>query len=955
MKRLPVVIVLGLLFQLVPCSATPTIANITVIPDTNAVVVSYSVSPDSYCWVQYGVATGTYLWSSVSFSSATGSPGFCSVPINGLKDGTTYYFLPTARPDPDDETNICNVSSCGAVEQSATTPAASVSHSPAPPGPVAENLLSEPDTTGYAIVTLADGGAAVNHECVASVNVTAPAGYSGAITAGQTLSAILAAAGTELWYGTVFQVPQGLTCIVKSINPPNGAGYQLPVLPIDPNASGGLVTALNHRWIVFRTSPGGPADFPPFGVRTGPSFFAHYGGFQAVQPPTLPGVYNAGEIFTTPCGGGMPHHFWIENLAFQVDATRNSHYSPFMYFANGAGGCGGPYPEYIVIRGNYFHGPVRSMLQSGLPSVQGAIAGTNLQQLAIVGNYFDNLYYADGIPIGLYLTDCGNSGACSAGGPALIDNNYMMGMAMNIYVEVNNHAEPNAHDFTITHNYLYWPYSTTYPYAVSIGGYGCRDQIEFKGVTRSVITGNYINGQWACANTGNAILTFNAVDLTIQSNYITNSASGFGLSGTGNGNALGSYSSSGNRIAVSNNLLFNLGRTLYQAGGQGVGAPVIEMDSSPSNVSFTNNTVGPIGNDAQGYPGYYFPWILYNGGGGQLAGLTVRHNILPFGASNTNYGGGVAVQNALAATGTLSHPATPIPNNSVSPVNFAGWLGTIAGYTDAHPSPVVSRRRNAGLGIQGATVIAGGSGYPNSGNVLFTGCTTRPVATYTATGGVIQYTTFTSFGSGCDPATSTVSATGGGSGATLRPAYGLTTDYTWSGNVIYCTSQGTDMNQSTCNNFSGTMPLGDVWAVGATTALRMAAAGLVNSSLSDYRCVPTTQTTCAAGANVDQLESDLGIVSHISAVAAGTTATLSYLAPDSRACSVDISADNGTTWTRTADSGGPTQRSVPLQGLLPSTTYQYRLLCYYDQTQAWFAFPSDSSTLATSGIFTTGN
>jgi len=969
MKRPPGVVLLLLFFQAVLSAALPTISNIAVTTDTNTAVVTYNVSPDSYCWVQYGVASGTYLWSSVSFQS--GSPfvtGLCSVPINGLKDGTTYYFLPTARPDPDDETNGCMSASqaCGTFEQVATTPAASVSHLPAPPNGVQQNLLTEPNTTGpdnytnaYVVVPLTATGA--GGECVSAANVSAPSGYSGSISRGDSLTAILGAPGKKLWYGTIFQVPQRTTCIVPRFST-RGLGYELPPLAVDPNASGGLITAANHRWIVFRTVQNNASDFPPFGGRTGPMFQSHMGGFQTPNYNSLDTAMDINGTIFDATGPGQVHHIWIENLMFSVNESNPRNYDVFFVWGRGSGGQPPPFPQYMVMRGNYFHGPARSTLTNGVPSIQGVMLATMQpnMQYAIVGNYTDNLYYtgASGIPQAYYFTDCGFTGECGSGGPALIDNNYTDGMAMTFYVEVNNHANPNPYDFTLTHNSLYWPYSLTYPWAVSIGSYGCRNQIEYKGMTRGLIAGNYINGQWACANTGNAVLTFNAVDLTIQSNYITNSASGFGLSGTGNSNGMAAYSSSGNRILVSNNLLYNLGRSLFQAGGGGLGADAIEMDSSPSNVTIANNTFGPIGNDnpVGPYPGYFYPWILFHGGGGQTAGLTVQNNIFPFGLGLTPYGGGIGVQNALASAGTLSHPATPVPSNLSSQVNFSSWLGTIAGYTEYHPSILVrSGRGNGGLGMQGATVVAGGSGYPNSGSLSFTGCVSPPAGTYTAVGGVIRYVTFTSFGSGCEPSVFTVSATGGGSGASLRPAYGLTPSYLWNGNVNYCTTyQGVEMNMSTCGAVSSTMPPGDTWVVGADSAARMAAAGLVNASASDYRCVPTAQTSCTAGASLDKLESDLGIVSQISLASEGATSTLTYVAPDSKACSVDISGDSGSTWTRTVDSGGAVQRSVPLTGLSTGASYQYRLMCYYDQTQPWFAFPSDSSNLATSGTFTAG-
>ena len=86
------------------------------------------------------------------------------------------------------------------------------------------------------------------------------------------------------------------------------------------------------------------------------------------------------------------------------------------------------------------------------------------------------------------------------------------------------------------------------------------------------------------------------------------------------------------------------------------------------------------------------------------------------------------------------------------------------------------------------------------------------------------------------------------------------------------------------------MPLGDQWPKGATTAMRMAAAGLTNTAASDYTCTQPSQAPCSAGVNMAKLESDLGIVSHISLVPAANTATFTYLAPDSRVCSADVFA-----------------------------------------------------------------
>jgi hypothetical protein len=179
----------------------------------------------------------------------------------------------------------------------------------------------------------------------------------------------------------------------------------------------------------------------------------------------------------------------------------------------------------------------------------------------------------------------------------------------------------------------------------------------------------------------------------------------------------------------------------------------------------------------------------------------------------------------------------------------------------------------------------------------------------------------------------------------------------WGGNVNVCTSyQGSDMSQANCASTSATMPPGDVWAPGANTAARLAAAGYPALTTGVGNCVPTVSNSCFGGANMNAMESALGIVSQVRVQVAATSAAISYLAPDTRACSVDISP-NGVNWTRQSDSGGVRPRSVIFTGLSISTAYQYRVLCYFDQSEAstagWFSFASDTSNLQTAGAFTT--
>jgi hypothetical protein len=192
------------------------------------------------------------------------------------------------------------------------------------------------------------------------------------------------------------------------------------------------------------------------------------------------------------------------------------------------------------------------------------------------------------------------------------------------------------------------------------------------------------------------------------------------------------------------------------------------------------------------------------------------------------------------------------------------------------------------------------------------------------------------------------------------------TGYKWAGNMMIggkSTADGItwyDLTQGQVSGYSagsspGPMPTGDIWPnpVAATVASRQAAAGLANVAVDDYTCTATTTSPCSAGVNLAKLESDLGIVSRIATSVSASSVKISYLAPDTRACSVDLQVS--AVWQRQTDSGGARQRSVTFSSLATGS-YPYRVLCYYPQdatNSPWFEFPSDASNLNTSGTVTT--
>ncbi len=92
------------------------------------------------------------------------------------------------------------------------------------------------------------------------------------------------------------------------------------------------------------------------------------------------------------------------------------------------------------------------------------------------------------------------------------------------------------------------------------------------------------------------------------------------------------------------------------------------------------------------------------------------------------------------------------------------------------------------------------------------------------------------------------------------------------------------------------------------------------------------------GPDIDELEVQRGVVSNVRPrIIADTTATISYMAPDTDACTVEHSTS--ATWgtgTRTGDGGGARVRNVNLTGLNSGTLYYFRVLCRTEQPNGTF-------------------
>jgi hypothetical protein len=68
----------------------------------------------------------------------------------------------------------------------------------------------------------------------------------------------------------------------------------------------------------------------------------------------------------------------------------------------------------------------------------------------------------------------------------------------------------------------------------------------------------------------------------------------------------------------------------------------------------------------------------------------------------------------------------------------------------------------------------------------------------------------------------------------------------------------------------------------------------------------------------------------------GTSAIVSFVAPDSTGCTVDVSTNGLATFTRAVNSGGSRVQDVSLSGLTTETTYMYRVNCSVQQPTGSF-------------------
>ncbi len=948
-------------------SPIPAIGNITVnAVDHASANIQFTTNVPAWLQLKYGLTSGNYIYTSASYQSSAiysyNGNVEASLSLGGLAPGTTYYVLPTARPDENDDTNICATPACGAVEQVFTTQPLPPVH-PVPPALPATWAPVEPDTTSYTIIPMQVGSTG---ECVAAADVAQQPNWSGAVLAGDNLTTILG----KIFFGTVIEFPQGATCKVFQSEPVWHTGYLLPALPIDPNASGDIDSP-NHRWIVFRTHMVNQTDFPPFGVRTGPQWASKLAKLVA-QNPGMPtdgsypglGVQNFnGQLFDCYVQGC--HHFWFENMEWthladstvyppdQADPPAFVDYIRFFPDVTSPATT----PDYNVIDRIYAHG-------QPWPSREMAVFAPGGSHWAILDCWAQaNMWWQGVLP---------QTNPVFAGAVLSIPQSFYQENAFdNTPIGM---TAPATATFTVPNSYSGVFYAwldqegLTIDYqtgtGVNLTCTGCTTMAEANPSRSSVPATSlyFFNGHFS---NGSAIL-----DDSMPNNVTPSALTSW--------RPMGIYSFPGNVALVDNNYISAIGQTVYND-TQGAQTdetwthnyfyfPRSKMQNSGQwdgyGYSFRNvfETKQALrwrleGNIFDGSAAYQNPGNVVYVAGSYVApyssgtqDISIRNNIFKHISSGFQCAGGGAAgppDSPVAARITVFNNLwldlnRGLYNNGGGGL-FSGPFGTYPGCEDVN---ITQNTVDLTLGPGPALILMGGESVMGEGFSLTNNEMHLSMgytdAMYTVCGQVVP-------SHPANPATTCSQVRGNSytqllntsfmqTGSAIAPSWNFTNNVIIGALTNFGLAAWTDITQAQLDTIAANFPPGNIFPTGATMAAREAA---VNWDPVTYRIVPSAWNPGDIGADVDSITSATGTVTNIGVrlsasrhrVGETTTASVlfTYTAPDARQCYVDLSSD-GVSWNRTQDAGGTAGRTLTISGLTPGVNYQYRLMCYSDQS-----------------------
>lgn len=1001
-------------FSISAFAQVPPITAITVaaVDHASATVTIASSSP-FYGQLLFGTVSGTYPYSSTSTFLVpvnTYFPGvyLTSITLGGLTPATTYFVLSTARPDLNDDINICNTSGCGAVEQTFTTLAAPAVH-PIPPTPPSVWTPIRPDTSGYTIIPLVSNG--TTGACVAASNISQQTGWSAAVVAGDSIQTIL----NHVYFGVVFEVPQKLMCnVFPTVGDTLQRGYTLPSYGTDTACTAGSQDSSTCRWVVFRTHQVAISDFPPVGMRTSDALATNYGGFTAQVPNNHPRSSGNPENYTGQlfdCGNSNCNHFLFYDLTF--DYLANSTLFPsnavdpqpfgpyFRWQANGADVTTlSTTPNYMWVDQVYSPShpyPARFYNIAEIGGNHWAVTNSTLySDFATIGAWPGSQYGSQGgFP-------SASGKVVTIPGPATFQQNALSGTPCGISSGATatfNGANIGAYtgNFVAYLSCASGSAALTVDYqtatGVSMTCNGCTATSESSPNTDSSIpiaSMWYFNGHFNGA--GTAVID----NILNTDNQTVGPATRYTL-----WRPFGFFMEPGNFGFMDNNFIQAIGQTLYTDpdgphGDQTVthnflSFPRTKMQNDPTwdgygytfrqvsefKIGARWNYQGNIIDGAASYQNAGFPLFLVSS---WYAPPPVSNGVQDFSLTNNIFR---HIPSGFSCGGSgLNGPPDAQMSARVAVANNL-WIdlnryrysngtngGLWSGQMQDNPGCEDLSIRNNTVGLTAGTfpgiLYIGGSNVPGTealtegfeykNNVVTMSQSTSGDVFWTSGGQnvpshpAVPANANSCIGSGCPSYVDGLNAGFVRIGSTIVPNWLVSSNTVVGGQVNTCASPTapcpTDMTPSQINSISANWPGGsNVFPIETSLAARLAA---INWNPVTFR---TTASLCNAGnngANVDAINQAVGVAQNVSVNYAPTSLLFTYTAPDARACSVDTSPD-GTTWTRFTDSGGATSRSLTATGLSFSTAYQYRLMCYFDQStsQEFLSSQVTSGTIAT--------
>lgn len=981
MKR---ILLFGLLCVGAVWGQVPTISDVSIDSlDTSSFRVFFRVNGPAWSEVFYGTSSGNYPYNTKSINCYNGNVpcstngGKSSLTVTGLVPATTYYVRVTARPNPDNDLNICDTNACGSTEVVVTTLSGT---QPAPVVPPVSWFPGAPDTSNYTVIRLQVG---VTGECQAAADVTAPGGWS--VHAGDTVNTIL----NEIGYGSVIELPQGVACLVPPTMPGGnpGTGYVLPGKPMDASAACGgscQMADSNHRWIIFRTKQDRDGDFPPFGSRIDPTYASKLGKFYSAQPNRFSQLFNA-ESSPTPV-----HHYWFQNLEFEDDpnyvnpademdpvafqffaqvgsqfgqATTNNQFLVFDRVYAHSSGAPIRHVNAFELGGNYqamigcYTEKVETWRMTQWPSQAGALGSAN-KVLTVPQNQFRLTKNSPllGMPVPATVT----LGAITSGG-AVIGNLY------------KDHLEIQ--------------------YTTGMGAITCSGCI----LTPAATPATPATALQLFSGTVTSNGQFSGINWNTQEWQTSRYAMAFGIT-------FSDLKSGGGPYLFDNNYVDGIGEGFYID-------PNYSSFAHDDVIYVRNHQIWPK-NAYVADPGslwrynvrqhweikrghrylvkgnlFSFSWSFQNDGpaiflsgrptyiaqslNDGISDVNIESNTISHGRSGVNCQSGNPMDNNGGSFEPAPTKRITVTNNLMfdlgrwkycDPVNcpslgsfyFANRPGcqdlVIANNTgDATYGEIPALLQLGGghmLGnhltfqnnilhfSQGLNGYGGGNfGSWEANNVA--NHDVKPAAIYSVSGAA------PGFKSNLDSSIVNTAAT-------------VAPHYYWSNNVLIggykggAFSSAADMTYAEVQGYATNMPSGDIYPAGDSIATRQAAAGL-----SPVTWRSSTYNSAGIGADIDALIVAMGKVTGVQTpMVTSDSATFSYFAPDGRGCSVDVSTD-GLNWIRANDGGGSRARAVTIGGLLPGTTYQSRILCYYTQQNDGILYTDYAADEITTATFAT--